>query len=296
MKAIVASLAIVAALSGCAAQRGSERPESAPATTAVGAEAGIVSDGTEAASSEPTARTEREQEAAPPPAVLPTDAPAWTAYDPWERANRASYRFNARVDEAVLVPVTHAYRRVPAPVRSGIHNFFGNLRELVSIVNYTLQARPVKALRSVGRFAINSTIGLAGFVDVATRLDLKNPATGFGRTLAWWGVRPGPYVVIPILGPSTLRDGIGLFADLGTSYGINLGGLYTGTEGLVSEPFNALDERSGSEFRYYATGSPFEYDQIRFLYVHKRLIEDAGMHRPAATVGPELQAATGGRP
>ena len=287
-------MVFVAALCGCATQRGNDRPEPAPASASVAVETASVANGTGADGAERTAHAGPEEEQTPP-AVTPVDAPAWDSYDPWERANRASYRFNARVDEAVVVPVASAYRRVPAPVRTGIHNFFGNLRELVSIVNYTLQVRPVKALRSVGRFAINSTIGLAGFVDVATRLDLRNPATGLGRTLAWWGVRPGPYVVIPFLGPATLRDGIGIVADLGTSYGINLAGLYTGTEGLVSAPINAIDERSGSEFRYYSTGSPFEYDQIRFLYVHKRMIEDAGMHRTAESVGPQLQAATGGR-
>jgi len=196
------------------------------------------------------------------------------AYDPWERANRFTYRFNARFDEHVFLPVSSAYQRLPSPIRSGVHNFFRNLRELDSILNYLLQARPGGGLRSLGRFAINTTLGLGGLIDVATRMELTNPPTGFGTTLARWGAHPGPYLVIPFLGPSTLREGIGLAGDLGASYSTNLGGLYAGDEGLLLGSTNAVDQRSTTAFRYYATGSPFEYERIRFLYVHRRLIED----------------------
>ena len=91
-----------------------------------------------------------------------------TTYDPWGRLNRFTYRFNARFDEAVFLPVANGYRRMPSPLRSGVHNFFGNLAELDSIVNYTLQGRLGRTVRSVGRFVINSTIGIGGLLDLAT--------------------------------------------------------------------------------------------------------------------------------
>ncbi len=206
------------------------------------------------------------------------DAPSMYTYDPWERVNRFTYRFNARFDEAVLLPVANGYRRVPAPIRSGIHNFFANLSEVVSVVNYGLQLRPAGGTRSLGRFVINSTLGIGGLLDVASRVKLKNPSTGFSATLSTWGVHPGPYLVIPLLGPSTLRDGIGYLGDYGITYGIDIADLYRGYQSYGLGTVNAVDTRANVDFRYYATGSPFEYEIIRFLYVHKRLIEDEALH------------------
>ncbi len=135
-------------------------------------------------------------------------------YDPWERLNRFTYRFNARFDEAIFLPVADTYRRAPRPVRAGIHNFFGNLAEIDSVINYTLQWRLKYGLRSLTRLVINSTIGIGGLFDVATKLKLPGAPTGFATTLAKWGMHPGPYLVIPLLGPSTLRDGVGFLGRL----------------------------------------------------------------------------------
>jgi phospholipid-binding lipoprotein MlaA len=206
------------------------------------------------------------------------DAPSMYTYDPWERLNRFTYRFNARFDEAVFLPVANGYRRIPSPVRSGIHNFFSNLSEVDSVVNYGLQAHFHGGAKSLGRFVINSTIGIGGLFDVATKLKLPNPPTAFSATLSTWGAHPGPYLVIPILGPSTLRDGVGYLGDYGVNYGINLADLYRGYQSYALGTVNAIDTRANIGFRYHATGSPFEYEIIRFLYVRKRLIEDEALH------------------
>jgi phospholipid-binding lipoprotein MlaA len=198
-------------------------------------------------------------------------------YDPWERVNRFTYRFNARFDEAVFLRAANAYRRVPSPIRSGVHNFFGNLSEVDSVINYALQWRLTLAARSLGRFVINSTIGIGGLFDTAAKLKLPGAPTGLSATLAKWGMHPGPYLVIPLLGPSTLRDGLGFIGDYGTSYGINIAGLYRGNVSWALGTVNAVDQRANVNFRYYSTGSPFEYENIRFLYVRKRLIEDEGL-------------------
>jgi phospholipid-binding lipoprotein MlaA len=213
------------------------------------------------------------------PALTPADAPPLQTYDPWERINRFSYRFNARFDEAVFLPVSNGYRRVPSPIRSGVHNFFGNLSEVDSVINYTLQGRLGRGVRSLGRFVINSTIGIGGLFDFATKFHLEKAPTGFGTTLSKWGMHPGPFFVIPFLGPSTLREAVGLLGDYGASYGINLGNLYRGNQSWALGAVNAVDQRSNISFRYYSTGSPFEYEAIRFLYVRKLLLEDEGLHK-----------------
>lgn len=195
-------------------------------------------------------------------------------YDPWERMNRFTYRFNARFDEALFLPAVDVYRRLPSFVRTGINNFFSNLSEVVSVLNYTAQLRPAPGVRSLGRFAINSTIGIGGLFDVATKMHLPQAPTGFSATLARWGMHPGPYLVVPLLGPSSLRAGFGSLADFGTEYAINIAGLYRGTVGWILLPIDAVDLRANVNFRYFSTGSPFEYDAVRFIFVRKTLIQD----------------------
>jgi phospholipid-binding lipoprotein MlaA len=207
------------------------------------------------------------------------DAPSLKTYDPWERLNRFSYRFNARFDEAVFLPVSNGYRRVPRPIRSGVNNFFENLSQVDSVINYTLQGRLGRGVRSLGRFAVNSTIGIGGLFDFATKLHLPSAPTGFGTTLSKWGMHPGPFLVIPFFGPSTLREAVGLLGDYGTSYAINIGNLYRGNQSWALGTLNAVDKRSNISFRYYSTGSPFEYETIRFLYVRKLLLEDEGLNK-----------------
>jgi len=211
--------------------------------------------------------------------VTPADAPSMTTYDPLERLNRFTYRFNALWDENIFLPVSNGYRKLPSPVRTGVHNFFGNLAEVDSVVNFALQGRLGYGVRSLGRFVINTTVGIGGLFDVATKVNLTAAPTGFGTTLSKWGMHPGPYLVIPFLGPSTLRDGVGLLGDYGIEYGVDAGGLYrNSSRSWMLGGANAIDQRSSIDFRYYSTGSAFEYETIRFLYVRRRLIEDEGLH------------------
>ena len=134
-------------------------------------------------------------------------APGGDARDPWEPYNRSMTSFNDAVDDAVLKPVATVYRDVlPQPVRTGFGNFFGNLGDVWSFVNNVLQAKPEGSLHSFWRVVVNSTIGLGGVLDPATEMRLERHREDFGQTLGRWGVPPGPYFVIPLLGPSTVRD------------------------------------------------------------------------------------------
>ncbi len=219
------------------------------------------------------------------PPLSIADVPSMKTYDPWERLNRFTYRFNARFDEAIFLPVADSYRRLPGVVRAGVHNFFSNLSEVVSTLNYAAQLRPAPGVRSIGRFLMNSTLGLGGLFDVATAAHIPAAPTGFGQTLSRWGMHPGPYFVMPLLGPSTLRDGSGWVIDFGTNYWINLLDLYRGTAGWALTPLDAVDIRANTSFRYYSTGSPFEYDTVRFLFVRRTLLEDEALrfwHRSGA--------------
>jgi phospholipid-binding lipoprotein MlaA len=230
---------------------------------------------------------------APPAPVTTENAPPMRTYDPWGRLNRFVYGFNARFDESVFLPVANDYRRLlPSPIRAGVHNFFGNVTEIDSVINYTLQGRLGRMVRSLGRFVINTTIGIGGLFDPASGMRLAKAPTGFGTTLARWGMHPGLYLVIPFYGPSSLREGIGLAADYVTLYEIDPAQLYRGGQSWGLGVLNAVDERANIDFRYYATGSPFEYETIRFLYVRRQLIEDAGLHRnkPLPKADPNLPA------
>jgi phospholipid-binding lipoprotein MlaA len=134
--------------------------------------------------------------------------------DPWERMNRTTYKFNDKVDKAVLRPIARGYQKVtPQFARTGISNFFDNLNYPLVIVNDLLQAKFKPFVRDTGRLVMNSTLGLAGFLDPATAAGLQKNVNDFGLTLARWGAGTGPYVVIPFLGPSDVRDGLGRIPD-----------------------------------------------------------------------------------
>ena len=127
--------------------------------------------------------------------------------DPWERLNRGVYKFNDTLDRAVVKPVTKGYVRiVPAPVRTGVTNFFANLQTPTVMINDALQGKFLAAGNDLGRFLLNSTVGLAGILDPATPAGLARNEEDFGQTLGHWGVHPGPFVELPILGPSDVRD------------------------------------------------------------------------------------------
>lgn len=127
--------------------------------------------------------------------------------DPFERANRAIYKFNDVVDRVALKPIAKGYKKItPEPVRRGIGNFFSNLQYPATIVNQLLQGKPIAAARDTGRLLTNTVLGLGGMFDVATRLGLEKNDEDFGQTLGVWGVPSGPFLVLPLLGPSSVRD------------------------------------------------------------------------------------------
>lgn len=190
--------------------------------------------------------------------------------DPWERFNRQMYTFNYRLDQFVFVPVVRAYETVtPRLVQTGVANFFDNIGEISTLYNSLLQFRGKKAMTTTGRFLINSTVGVAGLFDPATSLGLKRQNEDFGQTLGHWGVDSGPYVVLPALGPNTVRGTGGLAVD--TSLHIPLidqAQLDSGTE-LGLDTLKGVDTRHGQSFRYYESGYPFEYSVVRFV-IRKR--------------------------
>ncbi len=134
--------------------------------------------------------------------------------DPWEKSNRAIFEFNQAVDRVALKPVAQGYEAaVPLPVRGGINNVFGNFRDVTTTVNQVLQGKIKNGFSDLARVLINSTVGMFGVFDVATHLGLERHDEDFGQTLGVWGFKSGPYMVLPFLGPSTVRDTVGLVGD-----------------------------------------------------------------------------------
>ena len=134
--------------------------------------------------------------------------------DPWEGFNRRVFVFNEFLDRNLLKPVAKGYQRItPEFVSNGVSNVFSNLGEVPSFVNHVLQGRLTEAGQDGGRFAVNTTLGLVGLFDVASRMGIEQKNTDLGITLGRWGLRSGPYLVLPLLGPSTVRDGVGRGGD-----------------------------------------------------------------------------------
>ncbi len=135
--------------------------------------------------------------------------------DRWEVTNRRIYQFNKNIDRTVLKPVANSYRTVvPLAARHGITNAYSNYGEPSNFLNAILQGKISQAFRTLDRFLINSTLGLGGLADNATELDRPRESEDFGQTFAVWGIESGPYVMLPVFGPSTLRDSFGLAADI----------------------------------------------------------------------------------
>jgi phospholipid-binding lipoprotein MlaA len=134
--------------------------------------------------------------------------------DPFEPVNRAVYSFNELLDRVLVKPLAQGYNAVmPGPANQGVTNFFNNLRDVTSAVNNLLQLKVGRAASDVGRVAINSTIGLLGLIDVASNMNIPSYKEDFGQTLGVWGFGSGPFIVWPLIGPSSGRDSVGLVAD-----------------------------------------------------------------------------------
>lgn len=198
-------------------------------------------------------------------------------YDPWEGYNRWMYDFNARFDRYVFLPTVNVYRTVlPQFARTGIHNFFSNLGEFRNLANSILQGKVNQSGRTLGRLLVNSTLGVGGLMDPATGFGLYHQREDLGQTLGRWGVGPGPYFVLPIVGPSTLRDVPGSIVDriyhpLYEPYPW-LVDIKSG-EALAIGVLNGIDTRANIRFEYYDMGSPFEYLWVRNLWLEYRQLE-----------------------
>jgi phospholipid-binding lipoprotein MlaA len=134
--------------------------------------------------------------------------------DPWEGVNRAIFRFNDVVDTYTLKPIAQGYQYIaPQFVEDGIHNFFNNIGDVGNLANNVLQAKPAAAGTDTARLIFNTTFGLLGFIDVGTHMGLQRSEEDFGQTLGYWGMPSGPFVMLPLLGPSTVRDTFSRYPD-----------------------------------------------------------------------------------
>ncbi len=148
-------------------------------------------------------------------ATLSACATGTNPRDPLEGYNRAMFKFNDTVDQVALKPVATAYKTVtPSFVQTGVGNFFGNLADVWSAVNNLLQGKGEAGLQDVVRVGMNSTFGIFGLIDIASQAGIPKHSEDFGQTLGWYGVQPGPYVMLPLLGPSTVRDTVALPLDI----------------------------------------------------------------------------------
>jgi len=195
--------------------------------------------------------------------------------DPWESANRRLYHFNQRVDERVLVPVVKAYRFfMPDLLRQGVTNFFGNLGDVSNFSNSLLQLKGKRSLQTGGRLLINTTVGLAGIWDPASKLGIVRQSEDFGQTLGFYGIQQGPYVMLPILGPSNVRDASGRAVDFGVSETVNLLNVAeTSSDHREISVLKIVNEREITEFRYGQLNSPFEYEKLRFVFSRARELQ-----------------------
>jgi phospholipid-binding lipoprotein MlaA len=192
--------------------------------------------------------------------------------DPWGPLNRKLYVFNSYLDNYVLLPVVRVYRyALPEPARQAVTNFFANLNEVTTFINLALQMKGVEALSSGARFFNNTTLGILGLMDVATPMGIPKYQEDLGQTLGHYGVGPGPYMVLPLFGPSSLRDTTGLAGDFAISWEINVFGVRKAI--WASIPLTALDiiqTRDNLAFSYGDLSSPFEYEMVRYLYLESR--------------------------
>lgn len=201
----------------------------------------------------------------------PTTPPA--ARDPWRRFNRRSFAFSGVLDRVIIGPVARVYRRItPAPLRRGLGNAVANLREPSTVVNGALQGRPNVSARAAARFVTNSTVGVLGLFDVAGRAGLKREPADFGQTLGRYGIGQGPYLYLPVVGPTTLRDGLGAVVNLlGDPVSQATGGLSTDFA-LGRSIVRGLDARAeGDEtLQTIMTQSTDPYATIQSGYLQNR--------------------------
>lgn len=197
--------------------------------------------------------------------------------DPFETVNRGLYRFNYNFDRFIFLPVTESYAAIlPDYIEERISNFFNNVGEFNNLTNAMLQVKPKSAGITLSRFLINSTLGVGGLWDPATDWELQRQDEDFGQTLGHYGAGNGPYVVLPVLGPSNLRDFTGQVADAAAFAVVDPLNLTDNNNWQFPyQMLRIVDARHRQPFRYYKSGSPFEYEYVRLLYTEKRKLQIA---------------------
>lgn len=202
---------------------------------------------------------------------------ALEVYDPLESWNRRVYHFNYRFDQWVFLPVVRGYTYVtPRFVRSGVSNFFSNLGDVPNLLNSLLQFKGQRSMEVTGRLLLNTTLGVAGLWDPATMMGLPKQSEDFGQTLGFYGLGAGPYLMLPILGPSNLRDTGGLVVDFVADNQINfLNVPEVSRDHPEISLLRAVDKRYTTSFRYGQLNSPFEYEKIRYVYTESRKLQIA---------------------
>lgn len=201
-------------------------------------------------------------------------------YDPIEGFNRRAYTFNYYFDKFIFLPIVAVYEFIlPDYVEDRVSNFVANVFEFTNFYNNVLQLKGDAAGITLGRFVLNTTVGVAGLWDPATYFGMEEQTEDFGQTLGHWGVGPGPYIVLPIYGPSNLRDTTGLVVD---TVAFSVAAAEVENDWMKDNDITwifagvtAVNNRHLQSFRYYQSGSPFEYDMIRMLYGSKREIQIA---------------------
>lgn len=203
--------------------------------------------------------------------------------DPLEGVNVVSFEAVQAVDKAFVGPVAMGYKHnVPSPIRTGLRNFLTNIGEPIAFVNFLLQHRVGKAAETVGRFAINTTLGIAGLFDVAKRkpFNLPHRNNGIAYTLGFYGVGPGPYMFLPLIGPTTLRDVIGRMLDLMLVPTLAGSPFNKPAYALAAGTINSIDERAEADdtLRKLREESPDPYSAVRDHYLKGRQAEIDALH------------------
>jgi len=204
--------------------------------------------------------------------------------DSLEPFNRRMYAFNTQLDRKVIYPMSRVYAAVvPEPIRKGISNFYSNFREIPTFVNSVLQLKPGKAVNALGRFVVNSTVGVLGVADVAKNMGMKRDPETMGDTLGHYGVKTGSFLVLPVLGPSDLRDAVGAGIDSISEGAVrrvaeeklffDTGVFDKNIYGFTKPVVTGLNASSMSGMRYGDLNSPFEYDLVKAIYYNYRKIQ-----------------------
>lgn len=196
-------------------------------------------------------------------------------YDPFEGFNQRIYYFNYGFDKYIFLPAVNLYKFVtPEIARKGVTNFFENTENITTTVNSIAQGKVKKALRSIGRFTMNIAFGFGGILDAGKSFGMPTPYEDFGLTLAHYGVGRGPYLVLPILGPSNLRDAFGKSVDSLATKDFYKASDTRKLNSAGITVLEAINTRGNNDFRYFESGEAFEYEYVKFLYTKYRMLQE----------------------